>query len=122
MYLPTLSASYTHAHMHTHTHTHTQVYEETGFDIRDLIRDDQYLEAQVGDNNARMYIIPGVPEETSFAPKTRKEIRVRNDTHTQPMHVPGHLEIRTLCFQDAFLIPKVLFILVYMASLPFSYL
>ena len=63
--------------MHTHTHAHTQVYEETGFDIRDLIQESQYLEAQVGDNNARMYIIPGVPEETSFAPKTRKEIRVK---------------------------------------------
>ena len=66
----------THTHTH-HTHTHVQVYEETGLDIRDLIKEDQFLEAKVGDNLTRMYIIPGVQDSTPFAPKTRKEIRVR---------------------------------------------
>ena len=69
--------THTHSHTHTHTHTHVQVYEETGLDIRDLIKEDQFLEAKVGDNLTRMYIIPGVQDSTPFAPKTRKEIRVR---------------------------------------------
>lgn len=55
-----------------------QVYEETGFDIRELIKDEYYLEYQSQDNEraSRMYIIPGVPEETEFKPRVRKEIRV----------------------------------------------
>lgn len=55
-----------------------QVYEETGFDIRELIKDEHYLEYQSQDNEraSRMYIIPGVPEETEFKPRVRKEIRV----------------------------------------------
>lgn len=52
-----------------------EVYEETGFDIRDLIREEWALEAHVNENTAKMYIIPGVPDDTDFAPRTRKEIR-----------------------------------------------
>lgn len=56
----------------------TQVYEETGFDIRALVQSDQYLEYQSQDNErvSRMYIIPGVPENTVFKPRVRKEIGV----------------------------------------------
>ena len=53
-----------------------EVYEETGFDSRSIIREDWYLDAKVNDCDSRMYIIPGVPEETQFGAKTRKEIRV----------------------------------------------
>ena len=53
-----------------------EVYEEIGFDIRHLIQEKQYLDAYVKDSDARMYIIPGVPENTDFQPKTRNEIRV----------------------------------------------
>lgn len=53
-----------------------EVYEEIGFDIRQLIVESQYLDASVKDSHARMYIIPGVPEGTEFQPKTRNEIRV----------------------------------------------
>ena len=53
-----------------------EVYEEIGFDIRHLIEENQYLDASVKDSVARMYIIPGVAENTVFEPKTRNEIRV----------------------------------------------
>ena len=53
-----------------------EIYEETGFDSRGIIQKDRYLEASINESDARMYIIPGIPEDTEFAPKTRKEIRV----------------------------------------------
>jgi mRNA-decapping enzyme subunit 2 len=55
-----------------------EIYEETGFDIRALIRSEHYLECESrdGERASRMYIIPGVPEETEFKPRVRKEIRV----------------------------------------------
>lgn len=56
--------------------TPPQVLEETGFDIRDRICKDVYIEQKITDQLARLYIIPGVPKETKFNPKTRKEIRV----------------------------------------------
>ncbi|XP_048875724.1 m7GpppN-mRNA hydrolase isoform X1 [Brienomyrus brachyistius] len=52
-----------------------EVLEETGFDIRDRICKDVYIEQKITDQLARLYIIPGVPKETKFNPKTRKEIR-----------------------------------------------
>jgi 8-oxo-dGTP pyrophosphatase MutT (NUDIX family) len=54
-----------------------EIYEETGFDIRALIRSEHYLECESrdGERASRMYIIPGVPEETEFKPRVRKEIR-----------------------------------------------
>ncbi|KAL0965000.1 hypothetical protein UPYG_G00275480 [Umbra pygmaea] len=52
-----------------------EVMEETGFDIKDRICKDTYIEQKITDQLARLYIIPGVPKETKFNPKTRKEIR-----------------------------------------------
>ncbi|KAG9263510.1 m7GpppN-mRNA hydrolase isoform X2 [Astyanax mexicanus] len=52
-----------------------EVLEETGFDIRDRICKDTYIEQKITDQLARLYIIPGVPKDTKFNPKTRKEIR-----------------------------------------------
>uniref|UniRef100_V9KRM2 m7GpppN-mRNA hydrolase n=1 Tax=Callorhinchus milii TaxID=7868 RepID=V9KRM2_CALMI len=52
-----------------------EVLEETGFDIRDRICKDDFIEQRINDQLARLYIIPGVPKETKFNPKTRKEIR-----------------------------------------------
>uniref|UniRef100_A0AAY5ETF1 mRNA-decapping enzyme 2 n=1 Tax=Electrophorus electricus TaxID=8005 RepID=A0AAY5ETF1_ELEEL len=52
-----------------------EVLEETGFDIRDRICKDTFIEQKISDQLARLYIIPGVPKETKFNPKTRKEIR-----------------------------------------------
>ncbi|XP_056323124.1 m7GpppN-mRNA hydrolase [Danio aesculapii] len=52
-----------------------EVLEETGFDIRDRICKKTYIEQRIADQLARLYIIPGVPKDTKFNPKTRKEIR-----------------------------------------------
>ncbi|XP_010159097.1 PREDICTED: m7GpppN-mRNA hydrolase, partial [Eurypyga helias] len=51
------------------------VFEETGFDIKDYICKEQYIELRINDQLARLYIIPGVPKNTRFNPKTRREIR-----------------------------------------------
>ena len=63
-----------------------EVYEETGFDIRDLIREEWALEAQLNENTAKMYIIPSVPDNTDFAPRTRKEIRVSYHPRSAGLH------------------------------------
>ncbi|KYO48813.1 m7GpppN-mRNA hydrolase isoform X1 [Alligator mississippiensis] len=52
-----------------------EVFEETGFDIKDYICKDDYIELRINDQIARLYIIPGVPKDTKFNPKTRREIR-----------------------------------------------
>ena len=54
-----------------------QVFEETGFDISTMIDKDEYIEFKMNEQNSRLYIVPGVSMETKFAPRTRKEIRVR---------------------------------------------
>lgn len=50
--------------------------EETGFDIKNRICKDGYIEQKITDQVVRLYIIPGVSKDTKFYPKTRKEIRV----------------------------------------------
>ncbi|XP_074851320.1 m7GpppN-mRNA hydrolase isoform X3 [Carettochelys insculpta] len=52
-----------------------EVFEETGFDIKDYICKDDFIELRINDQLARLYIIPGVPKDTKFNPKTRREIR-----------------------------------------------
>ncbi|GAB0209357.1 maestro heat-like repeat-containing protein family member 7 [Grus japonensis] len=52
------------------------VFEETGFDIKDYICKEEYIELRINDQVARLYIIPGIPKNTQFNPKTRREIRV----------------------------------------------
>lgn len=52
------------------------MFEETGFDIKDYICKEEYIELRINDQLARLYIIPGVPKNTKFNPKTRREIRV----------------------------------------------
>lgn len=39
-----------------------QVFEETGFDIKDYICKDDYIELRINDQLARLYIIPGIPK------------------------------------------------------------
>lgn len=53
-----------------------QVLEETGFDIKNRICKDVYIEQKITDQLVRLYIIPHVSKDTKFNPKTRKEIRV----------------------------------------------
>ncbi|NWU94632.1 DCP2 hydrolase, partial [Upupa epops] len=52
-----------------------EVFEETGFDIKDYICKEEFIELRINDQIARLYIIPGVPKTTKFNPKTRREIR-----------------------------------------------
>lgn len=52
-----------------------EVLEETGFDIKNRISKDRYIEQKITDQLVRLYIIPGVSKDTKFYPKTRKEIR-----------------------------------------------
>ncbi|KAL6097398.1 uncharacterized protein ACO6RY_06497 [Pungitius sinensis] len=52
-----------------------EVLEETGFDIKNRISKDRYIEQKITDQLVRLYIIPGVSKDTKFNPKTRKEIR-----------------------------------------------
>lgn len=59
-----------------------QVLEETGFDIKNRICKDMYIEQKITDQLVRLYIIPGVSKDTKFNPKTRKEIRVRTNFNT----------------------------------------
>eukprot|EP01102_Stenamoeba_stenopodia_P009479 TRINITY_DN2796_c0_g4_i1.p1 TRINITY_DN2796_c0_g4~~TRINITY_DN2796_c0_g4_i1.p1 ORF type:complete len:356 (-),score=78.99 TRINITY_DN2796_c0_g4_i1:1050-2117(-) len=51
-----------------------EVYEETGFNIKDLVKEEDHIEMTVREQRIKLYIIPGVPETTHFAPRTRKEI------------------------------------------------
>ncbi|KAK2871985.1 hypothetical protein FQN49_002662, partial [Arthroderma sp. PD_2] len=56
-----------------------EVYEETGFDIRasGLIQNEQdvkYIEIPMREQNMRLYVLRGVPKDTHFEPRTRKEI------------------------------------------------
>ncbi|XP_028274471.1 m7GpppN-mRNA hydrolase isoform X2 [Parambassis ranga] len=52
-----------------------EVMEETGFDIKNRICKDMYIEQKITDQLVRLYIIPEVSKDTKFNPKTRKEIR-----------------------------------------------
>ncbi|KAI9527518.1 hypothetical protein NQZ68_029609 [Dissostichus eleginoides] len=52
-----------------------EVLEETGFDIKNRISKDVFLEQKITDQVVRLYIIPGVSQDTKFNPRTRKEIR-----------------------------------------------
>ncbi|KAJ9602882.1 mRNA-decapping enzyme subunit 2 [Cladophialophora chaetospira] len=56
-----------------------EVYEETGFDAREagLVRDEKemkYIEITMREQHMRLYVFRGVPRDTHFEAKTRKEI------------------------------------------------
>ncbi|KAI8377938.1 Dcp2, box A domain-containing protein [Radiomyces spectabilis] len=51
-----------------------EVLEETGYDITDGLRKNDYIELTMREQRIRLYIIVGVPEDTEFIPRTRKEI------------------------------------------------
>ena len=52
--------------------------EETGFDISELINQEQFLECRINEQLSRLYIVPGVPLGTKFQAKTRNEIKVQH--------------------------------------------
>lgn len=49
--------------------------EETGFDISKLINKNDYIEATIHDQIARLYIIGYIHRDTKFQPRTRNEIK-----------------------------------------------
>ncbi|OCL11848.1 DCP2-domain-containing protein [Glonium stellatum] len=56
-----------------------EVYEETGFDIKEagLVGDEsdmKYIEVSMREQHMRLYVFRGVPMDTYFEPRTRKEI------------------------------------------------
>ncbi|KAG0265636.1 mRNA-decapping enzyme subunit 2 [Actinomortierella ambigua] len=51
-----------------------EVWEETGFDVMPWIQEEHFVEQYMKDQRIRLYVIKGVPEDTVFAPQTRKEI------------------------------------------------
>ncbi|KAJ2720588.1 mRNA-decapping enzyme subunit 2 [Coemansia sp. Benny D115] len=51
-----------------------EVIEETGFDILPYLVEKQRIELTQADQKISLYIIAGIPEETSFVPTVRKEI------------------------------------------------
>ena len=58
-----------------------EVYEETGFDLSTsgLAMDEENtksIEITLREQNMRLYVFPGVPMDTMFEPRTRKEISV----------------------------------------------
>lgn len=52
-----------------------EVLEETGFDISNLIDENEYIESVINEQLIRLYIICGVQKDTKFQPRTRKEIK-----------------------------------------------
>ncbi|KAJ5160047.1 uncharacterized protein N7482_007051 [Penicillium canariense] len=56
-----------------------EVYEETGFDVRaaNLVKDEdsvKSIEVTMREQHMRLFVFPGVPCDTHFEPRTRKEI------------------------------------------------
>ena len=53
-----------------------ETYEETGYDIQPLAREEWCIEKTINEQHYKLYIVPGVSEDYKFSPQTRKEIRV----------------------------------------------
>lgn len=56
-----------------------EVYEETGFDLKAAqlvgsMEDSKYVEMTIREQHMRLYIFTGIPTDTQFEPRTRKEI------------------------------------------------
>ncbi|XP_065086039.1 m7GpppN-mRNA hydrolase [Ochlerotatus camptorhynchus] len=52
-----------------------EVYEETGYDIKNLLVPSEFIELIINYQYTRLYLIRGVPISTVFAPRTRNEIK-----------------------------------------------
>lgn len=51
-----------------------EVIEETGYDVEPKLKLEDHLEFVMGQQRMRLYIIPGVKDDTMFAPQTKKEV------------------------------------------------
>ncbi|KAK7009513.1 m7GpppN-mRNA hydrolase [Biomphalaria glabrata] len=71
-----------------------EVLEETGFDIKPYMDPEEYLEKCSNEQVSRLYIVANVPLNSTFTPKTRREIR---DIQWFPMDtLPTHRGDQTL--------------------------
>ncbi|XP_064459346.1 m7GpppN-mRNA hydrolase-like [Ornithodoros turicata] len=52
-----------------------EVLEETGYDISSMLRREDFIELKVLDQLVRLYLIVGVPRDTKFQARTRREIK-----------------------------------------------
>ncbi|KAL3865744.1 hypothetical protein ACJMK2_043104 [Sinanodonta woodiana] len=82
-----------------------EVLEETGFDVKDLLKPDKYLEHQWNGQLTRLYIINGVPLSTKFQPHTQKEIKSLHwfpidalPTHKKDLTSKMQLNMNPNCF------------------------
>lgn len=53
-----------------------EVLEETGFDLSGMVSGSDYIEITMREQNVKLYVVPGIPEDTEFLPRTRNEISV----------------------------------------------
>lgn len=53
-----------------------EVREETGFDCERFARKEDFVDMTMRDQNLKLFIVPGIPEDTVFECQTRKEISV----------------------------------------------
>lgn len=53
-----------------------EALEETGYDLKGMVGPDDFIELPMRDQNVKLYIAPGVPDDAEFAPQTRNEISV----------------------------------------------
>eukprot|EP01116_Phalansterium_solitarium_P007915 TRINITY_DN2096_c0_g1_i2.p1 TRINITY_DN2096_c0_g1~~TRINITY_DN2096_c0_g1_i2.p1 ORF type:complete len:222 (+),score=3.29 TRINITY_DN2096_c0_g1_i2:76-741(+) len=53
-----------------------EVLEETGIDLTDRLREEDFVELELQEQRIRLYIVAGIAESTPVAPRTRNEISV----------------------------------------------
>ncbi|XP_045108466.1 m7GpppN-mRNA hydrolase-like [Portunus trituberculatus] len=70
-----------------------EVLEETGYDISPLIDPNVFLETSIGEQYVRLYIIPGVPTNIDFVPRTKGEIKQLKWFSIN--HLPSHKNDRS---------------------------
>eukprot|EP00741_Cyanophora_paradoxa_P025631 tig00000385_g24735.t1 len=51
-----------------------EVFEETGYDLKGWLREEDSVEVTMREQRSRMFIVGGIPEDSVFVPQTRKEI------------------------------------------------
>lgn len=86
-----------------------EILEETGFDARSLIDENQYLEYKYNGQLSRLYIIPGVSQETHFEATTRQEIK--DFRWFRVDHLPTHKK-DNICKQHLGLSPNAFFMVI----------
>ena len=52
-----------------------EVYEEIGFDVTPYINEKNAIVAKMGEQDMKLFVIPGIPEDTVFETHTRQEIK-----------------------------------------------